>query len=78
MPLSKRQKQILDFLQEYVAENGYAPSYEEIADHFGLSSLATVHEHLENLRRKGYIRKSYNESRSIELIPADSPPMFVE
>lgn len=71
MPLTKRQKQILDFLQEYVAENGYAPSYEEIADHFGLSSLATVHEHLENLRRKGYIRKSYNESRSIELIPAD-------
>jgi repressor LexA len=69
MPLTKRQKEILDFLETYLDARGYAPSYEEIAAHFGFSSLATVHEHLENLRRKGYIRKSYNESRSIELIP---------
>jgi repressor LexA len=70
MPLTKRQKQILDFLQGYLAEHGYAPSFEEIAGHFGFASLATVHEHLENLRSKGYIRKSYNESRSIEVVPA--------
>ncbi len=70
MPLTKRQKQILDFLNDYLEENGYAPSFEEIARHFRFSSLATVHEHLENLKRKGYIRKSYNESRSIELLPA--------
>jgi len=69
MPLTKRQKEILDHLQEYVEENGYAPSFEEIASHFRFSSLATVHEHLENLKRKGYIRKSYNESRSIEVVP---------
>jgi repressor LexA len=68
MPLTKRQKQILDFLAEFVAENGYPPSYEEIARHFGYGSLATVHEHLENLRVKGYIRKSFNASRSIELV----------
>jgi len=68
MPLTKRQKEILDFLEQFVAENGYPPSFEEIAEHFGYTSLATVHEHLENLRVKGYIRKSYNASRSIELV----------
>ncbi|MCI0432806.1 MAG: transcriptional repressor LexA [Gemmatimonadetes bacterium] len=68
MPLTKRQKEILDFLAEFVGENGYPPSYEEIAQHFHYGSLATVHEHLENLRAKGYIRKSFNASRSIELL----------
>ena len=48
---------------------GYAPSFEEIAEQFGFQSLATVHEHLTNLERKGYIRRSYNESRSIEVLP---------
>lgn len=67
MPLTKRQKEILDFLEGFLAENGYAPSFEEIARHFGYTSLATVHEHLENLKQKGYIRKSYNASRSLEL-----------
>jgi repressor LexA len=70
MPLTKRQKQILDFLEVFVTEYGYPPSYEEIARNFGYTSLATVHEHLENLRQKGYIRKSYNASRSIELVSA--------
>jgi len=69
MPLTKRQKEILDFVKHFLEENGYSPSFEEIARHFHYSSLATVHEHLENLRQKGFIRKSYNESRSIELIP---------
>jgi repressor LexA len=70
MPLTKRQKEILDFLEEFLAEHGYPPSFEEIARNFGYTSLATVHEHLENLRHKGYIRKSYNASRSIELVPS--------
>jgi repressor LexA len=69
MPLTKRQKEILDFLEEFLSENGYPPSFEEIARNFGYTSLATVHEHLENLKQKGYIRKSYNASRSIELVP---------
>jgi repressor LexA len=68
MPLTKRQKEILDHIEEFISDRGYAPSFEEIAEAFGYSSLATVHEHLSNLERKGYIRKSYNESRSIELI----------
>jgi len=71
MPLTKRQKEILDFIHGFIDEHGYAPSFEEIAQAFGYSSLATVHEHLSNLERKGYIRKSYNESRSIEMMPEE-------
>jgi repressor LexA len=69
MPLTKRQREILDFLTNYSEQNGYAPSFEEIARQFNYNSLATVHEHLTNLERKGYIRRSYNESRSIEVLP---------
>jgi len=71
MPLTKRQKEILDYINGFIDEQGYAPSFEEIAQAFGYSSLATVHEHLSNLERKGYIRKSYNESRSIEMVPRE-------
>lgn len=78
MPLTKRQKEILDFLEGFLAENGYAPSFEEIARNFGYTSLATVHEHLENLKQKGYIRKSYNASRSLELVPSGSAAAAVE
>jgi repressor LexA len=67
MPLTKRQKEILDYIGSFIEEWGYAPSFEEIAQNFGYASLATVHEHLSNLERKGYIRKAYNESRSVEL-----------
>lgn len=68
-PLTKKQREILDFVQDFAEDHGYAPSFEEIANRFGYTSLATVHEHLENLRLKGYIRKGYNESRSIEVVP---------
>ena len=71
MPLTKRQREILDYLNDYAEKLGYAPSFEEIAEKFGYSSLATVHEHLSNLERKGYIRRSYNESRAIEILPSD-------
>ncbi len=69
MPLTKRQSEILSYLQTHINGQGYAPSFEEIAEKFGFQSLATVHEHLTNLERKGYIRRSYNESRSIEVLP---------
>jgi repressor LexA len=78
MPLTKRQKEILDFLELFLAEYGYPPSYEEIARNFGYTSLATVHEHLENLSDKGYIRKSRNSSRSIELVPSGGGVSAVE
>ena len=69
MPLTRRQREILDFISGQIAAQGYAPSFEEIAQRFTFRSLATVHEHLTNLERKGYIRRSYNESRSIEVLP---------
>lgn len=69
MPLTRRQKELLDYIQHYLHTNGYAPSFEEIADHFRFRSLATVHEHLTNLERKGYIRRTHNESRAIEIVP---------
>ena len=72
MPLTKRQKQILDYIEGYINEWGYAPNFEEIAHAFGYASLATVHEHLSNLERKGYIRKAYNQSRSIEMVNRDT------
>ena len=78
MPLTKRQKEILDYIHGFIDEHGYAPSFEEIARAFGYSSLATVHEHLSNLERKGYIRKSYNESRSIEMVPAEGASSAVD
>ena len=78
MPLTKRQRQILDFLTSYSGEHGYAPSFEEIAGQFNYNSLATVHEHLSNLERKGYIKRSYNESRAIEILPSDIFPRSIE
>ena len=68
-PLTKRQRQILDFLNEFIDKHGYAPSLEEIGQRFGLSSLATVHKHLTNLEEKGFIRRAWNKSRSVELVP---------
>ena len=73
MPLTKRQKEILDYLKAFIDEMGYAPSFEEICRHFGYTSLATVHEHLSNLERKGYILRSYRESRSVQF-PAQAEP----
>lgn len=69
MPLTRRQREILDYLTEYIEHRGYAPSFEEIAERFHFQSLATVHEHLTNLERKGYIRRTPNESRAIEIVP---------
>ncbi|MEX0912862.1 MAG: transcriptional repressor LexA [Gemmatimonadota bacterium] len=71
MPLTKRQREILDYIESFLDNYGYSPSFEEIAAFFGYSSLATVHEHLTNLERKGYLRKNYNKSRSLELVPAE-------
>lgn len=69
MPLTKRQSQILEYLQQHINTHSYAPSFEEIAEQFGFQSLATVHEHLTNLERKGYIRREFNESRAIQVMP---------
>ncbi len=74
MSLTKRQREILTYLGSYSEEHGYAPSFEEIATKFNYNSLATVHEHLTNLERKRYIKRAYNESRGIELMPSEVLP----
>lgn len=69
MALTRRQKEVLDFIAEFVEENGYSPSYEEIAAGMNLASLATIHKHISALGAKGYLRRSFNQSRSLELAP---------
>jgi repressor LexA len=68
MALTRRQKQVFDFLVEFINRNGYSPSFEEIGDGLGVSSLATVHKHMQTLEKKGFIRRSYNQSRSVEVV----------
>lgn len=65
--VTKRQKELLDYLRVYIKKQGYAPTLEEIGRNFGLTSLATVHKHLQNLERKGLVRRLAHHSRAMEL-----------
>ena len=69
MAITKRQRQVYDFIHGFVQKNGYSPSFEEIGNGMGLSSLATVHKHISNLEKKGLIKRDYNRSRSIDVLP---------
>jgi repressor LexA len=69
MAITRRQRELYDFLSRFVAEKGYSPSFEEIKEGMGLSSLATVHKHVTNLEKKGLLTRDYNRSRSIDLLP---------
>jgi len=73
MALTKRQKEVLDFLVAFETKNGYAPSFEEIGKGLKLTSLATVHKHISTLEKKGFIRRGYNQSRSIEIVQLPKP-----
>jgi repressor LexA len=73
MALTKRQKEVLNYLVGFINKNGYSPSFEEIAHALKLTSLATVHKHLSTLEKKGYIRRGYNQSRSIEVVQLPKP-----
>jgi repressor LexA len=64
--LTRRQREILDFIRGFIAERGYSPSLEEIGAHFGLSSVATVHKHVQRLVEKRMLKKAANRSRSVE------------
>src|SRR3989449_7028030 len=68
MALTKRQKEVLDFLVSFETKHGYAPSFEEIGKGMKLTSLATVHKHITTLEKKGFIRRGYNQSQSIEIL----------
>jgi|SRR3989344_262658 len=66
--LYKRQKEILNFISQYIQKNGTSPTLQEIANAMNLSSLATVHEHLQTLARKGVIRRFEGTVRGIEVL----------
>jgi len=78
MYLTRRQKEILDFLDRHISQKGYAPTIEEIGEQFGLSSLATVHKHLTNLQKKGLVKRDWNRSRGLELVPTQVSVKAVE
>jgi repressor LexA len=69
MALTRRQKEVLDFIVGFLKRHEYSPSFEEIADGMGLASIATVHKHLTALETKGYLKRSFNQSRALELGP---------
>jgi repressor LexA len=73
MALTKRQKEVLDYLVAFINKHGYSPSFEEIGKALKLTSLATVHKHIGTLERKGFIRRGYNQSRSIEVQQLPKP-----
>jgi repressor LexA len=69
MALTRRQKQVVDLIAKFVDDNGYSPSYEELAQGLNLASLATVHKHIAALTNKNYLKRGFNQSRSLELGP---------
>jgi repressor LexA len=74
MALTKRQRQVYDYIRTFVADHGYSPSLEEIGAHFGLSSVATVHKHVQHLVDKGFLKKAWNRSRSVEPMAEAAAP----
>ncbi len=78
MALTRRQKEVLDFLVGFINRKGYSPSFEEIGESLELSSLATVHKHMETLERKGFIRRGYNRSRSVEVVAVPGSVPFAK
>ena len=71
MTLTRRQRKILDFVREFSERRGYAPTLHEIGKHFGLRSPATVHKHLRNLEERGALKRRWNHSRAIEILPEE-------
>src|SRR5450432_1987564 len=72
MAVTRRQKEVLDFITSFVQRNGYSPSFDEIARGLSLKSLATVHKHITNLQNKGLLQRAHNRSRSIDVLPPRS------
>jgi len=66
--VTRRQRQVLDYVQGYLRRHGYSPSLEEIGRHLGVTSLATVHKHLTRLEDRGAIRRRAHQSRSLEVV----------
>ena len=71
--LTKRQKQVLDFIKVFIKKHDYAPSLDEVKDHLGLSSVSTAHFHVQALQQKGFLRKDDNRPRTIEISKNGGP-----
>src|SRR5215813_5310227 len=69
MAITRRQRELYDFISDFVQKNQYSPSFDEIREGLKLNSLATVHKHVTNLEKKGLLTRDYNRSRSIDLLP---------
>jgi repressor LexA len=69
MALTRRQKEVIDFVSRFIQQKGYSPTLEEIARGLNLASVATVHKHIANLQEKGVLKKEWNRGRSLELLP---------
>lgn len=67
MALTKRQKEVLDYIADFIEQHGYSPSYEELAQGLDLASIATVHKHIQALESRSYLRRGFNQSRSLEV-----------
>ncbi|MCC6545866.1 transcriptional repressor LexA [Candidatus Sumerlaeota bacterium] len=78
MYLTRRQREVFDFIRQFIEENSYSPSLEEIAKGMELSSLATVHKHLSNLATKGIIKRHWNKGRGIEIVSDLGSPNIVQ
>jgi repressor LexA len=72
MAITRRQREVYDFISRFVAEHQYSPSFEEIGNGLKLNSLATVHKHITNLEKKGMLDRVHNRSRSIDVLPPGS------
>ncbi len=78
MYLTRRQREVFEFIRAFIEQNSYSPSLEEIAKGMELSSLATVHKHLTNLATKGLIKRHWNRGRGIELVSDMNQPNMVD
>lgn len=78
MYLTRRQREVFDFIRQFIEDNSYSPSLEEIAKGMELSSLATVHKHLSNLATKGIIKRHWNKGRGIEIVSDLGSPNIVQ
>jgi repressor LexA len=76
IPLTRRQREIVNDISDFITAKGYSPTLEEIGLGLGLSSLATIHKHLKNLEQKGMIRRRWNHSRSIQLVDPQTAALF--
>lgn len=74
---TKKQRELLTFIEQFIGEHGYSPSYREIMTGLNYTSVATVALHINNLIRRGHLRKRDHSARSLEVITAASPAKVI-